>query len=281
MIDDEPVDGAEEPTTGTSEDLRAREGIAFLVGSDTRIEIIRSLQSGARRPTELAARCGCARETAQRTLGAFVERGWAEKVSTEEGYQLTPAGKLVADGYDRFESRVATSDRLSPLLRNLRGVDVVSELDHDTLEGLTHAQSTAGNPHAPLERFLTVVGDEPVGEFRGITPIVSGIFNQAVAEVIDGDSRIELVVDEDALTMSVEEFPEAFERAERLDGFSLYVSDEPVTFGVMLADEHAYLGAYDDGDNLVASADGTDEAFVAWVEETFERVKDHALEWDI
>ncbi|MGQ4557682.1 transcriptional regulator FilR1 domain-containing protein [Halobellus sp. GM3] len=263
-----------------SSDEHAREAAAFLVGSGSRVAIFQSLRSGTFRPTELAARCSCARETAQRTVSAFVERGWAEKVSTTAGYRLTPAGELIAEGYDRFEARIETSERLCTLLDNLSGIDIVSELGCETLEGLTHARATSKNPHAPLDRFLAVVGDEPVEEFRGVTPIVSRVFNEAANAVIEPESRVDLVVDEDVLAASRETYPEALEQAAALGGFTLVVSPEPIDYGLMIVDDHAYVGAYDETDNLVASADGTDDEFVAWAEETFEQISDDAAEWE-
>ena len=122
---------------------------------------------------------------------------------------------------------------------------------------------------------------ESVEEFRGITPIVSQVFNRAADRAIDPDSRVDLVVDEEVLTASIEEYPGALERAAALPGFTLYVAEEPLEFGLMAIDGHAFLGAYDDGGNLVASVDGTEEAFVSWADRTFERIRERAVERDL
>ncbi|WP_311174106.1 helix-turn-helix transcriptional regulator [Halobellus ordinarius] len=280
-----PMRPEKETSTGTTdasaagsatEAAHTRDHISFLVGSAVRVDIFRTLREGTYRPSELAAECGCARETAQRTVGAFVERGWAEKVSTAEGYRLTPAGELLAQGYEEFEARAEATIRCRKLLRNLRGVDVVSALEYETLTSLTHAESTAESPHAPLNRFLSVVDDRPVDEFYGITPIVSQIFNRAADRAIGPESHVELVVDENVLQASMEEYPRDFERAAELPGLELYVAAEPLEFGLMTVDDHAYLGAYDDDGNLVASVDGTDDAFVTWADRTFSRIRERA-----
>ena len=257
--------------------MNARDDIAFLAGSRVRTDILRALRSATARPTELAEEYSCARETAQRAVSAFVERGWAEKVSTEDGYRLTRAGELVADGYDEFERCVVGSNRFRELLANLGTIS--ERIDCETLSEVTYAQATAENPHAPIDRFLAVVGDEPVEQFYGITPIVSRVFNRAAGRVIRPETDVQLIVDRDVLTASVSEYPEALERAEELEGFTLYVSQEPLESGVMIVDGHAYLGAYDDDGNLVASADSAGEAFVSWAEETFESVREQTTEW--
>lgn len=256
--------------------MNARDDIAFLAGSETRIAILRALRAEPARPSDLAAQCSCARETAQRAVGAFVDRGWAEKVSTAQGYRLTRAGRFVADSYDEFEHCMVVSKRFRELLQHL---GPRADIDCDTLAETTYAESTAENPHAPIDRFLAVVGDDPVANFRGVTPIVSRVFNQAAASVIGDDTDAQLIIDRDVLTTSAEEYPEALERVKQLGGFTLYVSEEPLAFGLLIVEDHAYLGAYDDQGNLVASADGTDEEFVGWAEATFERIRTQASVW--
>lgn len=259
--------------------MTAREEIAFLVGSQTRVAILRTLRRAPRRPTELADECSCARETAQRTVSAFAERGWVEKREDDGRYALTAAGDVVAEGYDEFEATVDVADSLSVLLSNLGGV--VSDLDPVVLGRLDRATATDDDPHGPLTRFLTVIGDDHVSEFRGITPIVSRIFNDAAERVIGPDSNVELVIDESVFETSAAEYPEDLERAFELDQFRLFVSPDRLDFGLMLVDGRAFLGAYDDQGNLIASVDGTDDGFVAWAERTYRRYRANADEQSV
>ncbi|WP_363464018.1 helix-turn-helix transcriptional regulator [Halogeometricum borinquense] len=251
--------------------MSAREEISFLVGSESRIAILKALQSSPSRPSELAAACSCARETAQRTVSAFAEKGWVEKQTDSGTYALTAAGSVVADSYDEFETTVAVADSLSVLLSNLG--TIVSDLDPTILHRLHGATATDDDPHAPINRFLTVVGDDYVDDFRGITPIVSRVFNQAAERVIGPDSNIELVIDERVYETSVSEYPDDLQRAFELDQFQLFVSATKLDFGLMLVDNHAFLGAYDQHGNLIASVDGTDEAFVEWAEQTYQQYR--------
>ena len=258
--------------------MNAREDIAFLVGSEVRTDILRALRSEPDRPSDLADRCSCARETAQRTVTAFADRGWAEKVPGSDRYRLTRAGELVAGSYDDFEECLEVSSRFRDLLANLNGA--VSDLECETLSGTTRTRATPENPHTSINRLLDVMGDREVDTFQGVTPIVSRVFNRAADRAIGPDTDVELVVDTDVLETSAAEYPEALDRADRLDGFTLYVSPDPVSFGLVLVDNHAYLGAYDDNGNLVASADGDDDDFVGWAQQTFAQLRDRSTVWE-
>ncbi|MDX1430120.1 MAG: hypothetical protein R3282_07530, partial [Rhodothermales bacterium] len=120
------------------------------------------------------------------------------------------------------------------------------------------------SPHAPIGRFLTFVGTEEVGSFRGATPIVSRVFNEAVSNVIGPDTEMELVIDESVLSTSEREFPDALQRAYDLDQFTLYLSPDDIGYGLTLVDGRVFLGAYDESGNLVASADGNNERLRDW-----------------
>lgn len=251
--------------------MSTRDEIAFLVGSESRVAILRALRKQPYRPSELAMECSCARETAQRTVSAFVDRGWAEKETEDGRYALTAAGDMVADGYDEFEATVAVADRFSVLLANVGSV--VADLDPVVLRRLHGTAATSDNPHAPINRFLTVAGSDYVDEFRGVTPIVSRIFNEAAERIIGPDSNVQLVIDERVFETSASEYPDDLARAYELDQFELFVSPQRLEFGLMLVDGHAYLAAYDDRGNLMASVDGTDDDFVAWAERTYARYR--------
>ncbi|RDI70279.1 helix-turn-helix transcriptional regulator [Halopelagius longus] len=249
--------------------MTVREDVAFLVGSESRVSILRSLRDAPQRPTELADCCSCARETAQRTVSAFVERGWAEKVADDGEYALTPAGTMVANGYDDFESTVAVACDLSVFLSHVG--DVAVDLDPDVLRGLNATTATKGDPHAAVNRLLEVMGTEPPESFYGITPIVSGIVNEGAEQIIGPDSTVELIIDESVLAVSASEYPEALDAAYELDQFELFVCPEELGFGLLIVDGHVLFGAYDEMGNLVACVDGTDERFVSWAEDVYAR----------
>jgi predicted transcriptional regulator len=249
--------------------MPARDDIAFLVGSEKRVRLLRALSAAADSPSNLATRCSCARETAQRTLRGFRERGWVQKVEGE--YALTGAGQIVLDAYDAMEQSVEAADRLADFL--LYAEDVVADLPRSVLRELEVTNATTEDPHAPIDRFLSVIGTEPVSSFRGITPIVSRIFNESVWSVVESESTVELVLDESVLETSEREYPVALRRAFELDNMELYVSPAPLTFGLAIIDDRVFVGAYTEAGNLIAGIDGSEDQFVRWAENLFERRK--------
>lgn len=250
--------------------MTTREDVSFLVGSDVRLTLMRALREEPGRPTELAERCSCARETAQRTLSGFQDRGWAEQRAAR--YRLTPGGEAVLDRYDDLETAVRNADRLRTFFAHAG--DAVRDLPFGAVPSLEVTTATAEDPHAPVARFLSVFSDGPADSFRAITPIVSQVFNEAGEVMLGPDTDADLVTDESVLERSAEQYSEALELALEHEEFTLYVYPESVDFGMLILDEHVVVGAYDDTGNLVATVDGTDESFRAWAVETFERYRD-------
>lgn len=251
--------------------MSAREDISFLIGSETRVAILRTVVESPHRPTDLAAECSCARETAQRTLSGFLDRGWVEKADGR--YRGTPAGDLVLAAYEDLEAVVARAARLDGFFAHIPEDAVPPS---SVLDDLTFTDSSTENPHAPIDRFLTVLGSAPLDRFWGVNPIASRVFNDAAERAIGPDTDVELVIDRNVLRTSRAEFDDATRTAAELDEFRLYVGPDPLAFGMALLDDHAFVGAYDDRGNLVASIDGADGAFVEWAVDLYRTYRDRA-----
>jgi predicted transcriptional regulator len=251
--------------------MSIREDIAFLVGSDCRVGMLRALSEESRGPSNLADSVSCARETAQRNLAGFVDREWVEKA--DGTYRLTAAGRMVLQEYERLERTVESAQRLSVFFANCDGI--AEEVDPDLLAEQTVTTSTPENPHAPIERWLGLV-DGVVDSYYGITPIVSRVFNQAAEEAIGPETRMELIIDRSVLETSRERFPDALELALELDQFTLRVVPFSLGFGLTIVDDHVWLAAYDDLGNVVASVDGSDDRFVDWARDVYDRHRQRA-----
>jgi predicted transcriptional regulator len=251
--------------------VSAREDIAYLVGSNCRIEILRALDDELLGPSALAERASCARETAQRNLAGFAERDWVAK--EDKAYRLTAAGRMVLDRYDQLERTVESADQLSTFLANCEGI--VDRVDPDLLAEQTITTSTVDNPHAPIERWLRLV-DGVVDRYYGMTPIVSEVFNQAAESAIGAETEMELIIDESVLETSREEFPDALDLAFDLDQFTLWLLPETVEFGMAVVDGSVWVAAYDSLGNVVASVDGDDDRFVDWALDCYDDYRERA-----
>jgi predicted transcriptional regulator len=255
--------------------MTSREDVAFLVGSECRVETLRVLDDDPLRPSRLAERVSCARETAQRNLSGFVERSWVRK--RNGSYELTVAGRMVLDRYESLARTVESAAQLEVFLANAG--DALGDVDPELLANQTVTTSTAEHPHAPIERWLDIV-DGVVDSYHGVTPIVSRVFNEAAERAIGPDTHMELVIDESVLRTSAEQFPEALELALELDQFTLWLSPVDLEFGLAISDGHVWLAAYDDTGNVVASVDGDDDAFVEWARETYDRYCERSKQVD-
>ncbi|WP_191965855.1 MULTISPECIES: winged helix-turn-helix domain-containing protein [Haloferax] len=249
--------------------MNAREDVAFLVGSRSRESILQALAREPRRPTDLARVCGCARETAQRTLAGFCDRGWVEK--SDGLYRLTPGGKMVYEQYTDLVDTVECTARMREFLTNAGGI--CDDVPADVLEQLTVTTAADNDPHAPINRYLTVLGNDTVDEFRGVSPIVSRVFNEAAEQVLGPQTEMELVVDRDVLERSMSEYAESFELGQELDQFSLRVVEDTLEFGLLLVDGHGLVAAYDDHGNMVSLVDGDAPAVVDWVKDLYESIR--------
>jgi predicted transcriptional regulator len=252
--------------------MTTRDDIAFLVGSDSRVEILRELVADDHRPTELASEVSCARETMHRTLSGFVDRKWVEQ--EERRYRATPVGEMVMDRYEQLEATVKDAHEYGTFLTEVG--DPATELPREALREAKVTTATAENPHAPIDRYVSWLGSRPVSRFRGMSPIVSPVFNEAAERVIGPETEMELVVDASVLDTSEREYPEAFEQALSLDQFTLLLSPEPVEFGFALVDGEVAVSACDDGGNVVALVDGDNDALYRWATDVYERRKEDA-----
>lgn len=251
--------------------MTAREDIAYLVGSECRVETLRELREDSLRPSTLAERVSCARETAQRNLAGFTERSWVQK--QHSSYRLTTAGQMVLKRYERLEQTVENAKNLDVFLSNVGAV--ADEVDTDLLAAQTVTTSTSENPHAPIERWLTLV-DDVVDDYYGVTPIVSRVFNEAAERAIGSDTHMELVIDESVLQTSKEKFPDALALALELEQFTLWIVPRELEYGLTIADDHVWFAAYDDFGNIVASVDGDDEQFVTWAYGQYEELREQS-----
>lgn len=251
--------------------MTAREDIAYLVGSECRVETLRALREESLRPSNLADRVSCARETAQRNLAGFTERSWVKK--DHSSYQLTTAGQMVLERYERLEQTVENAKNLDVFLNNVGSV--AAEVDTDLLAAQTVTTSTSENPHAPIERWLALVEDV-VDNYYGVTPIVSRVFNEGAERAIGEETHMELVIDESVLQTSKEKFPDALELAFELEQFTLWIAPDELEYGLTIADDYVWFAAYDDFGNIVASVDGDDERFVEWAYSRYEELRDES-----
>jgi predicted transcriptional regulator len=252
--------------------MRPRGDIAFLVASECRVALLRELSAEPKRPTELASAVSCARETVHRSLSGFVDNQWVEK--SGHAYRTTAAGELVLAEYERLESTVERARELGTFLTELG--EIATEIPEAALHSVSVTTATADDPHAPISRYSSWLGDQPVSSFRGMTPIASPVFNDAAQRVLGPETEMELIIDASVLDVSERAYPRALERAFEIEQFTLLRVANQIEFALAIVDGRVSVAAVDDRGNVVAGIHGDDDALHEWAIDVYERRRESA-----
>ncbi|WP_128906752.1 helix-turn-helix transcriptional regulator [Halorubrum amylolyticum] len=242
------------------------DGAQYLAGSPVRVAMLRALRREPRRPAGLTAAVDATRTTVQRILSGFRDRDWV--VKRDAAYHVTSTGRRVHDAYEALLDEVELADRYGQLAANLErvGADFPSSAI-DTGE-LTVAADR--NPLAAVDRLTELLRDGCGEEIRAVSPVVIQQFNEAAAKALDAGAEVELVIDRDVVEESIAEFGPATDRALRDDGMTVYVSPEPVEYGLFRCDDLACVTAYDRRNNPRCVLESADSAVIDWVDDRFE-----------
>lgn len=205
------------------------------------------------------------RSTAHRIVKRF-ER--MELIAQENGqYTLTPLGEVVAEETRRATDTVAVARRLSPLLETLQ--ETRERVDLSAFDEATVTVPEPGDPYRPMRRLVSLVDDASrIREFAPTAPepayqsrLLERTRNGLRAAVIYPASVVERVRTE--MNTDLEHTLTGGDR------FALRVGYLP-GFRLVIADEHVYLGGYNDNSSqlrLVADTDKRDA--VEWARRVF------------
>lgn len=242
------------------------DGAKYLAGSPVRVEILRTLRNDPRRPADLTAVVEATRTTVQRILAGFRERDWV--VKREAAYCVTPTGKRVHDAYESLLAEIERADRFGQFAADLERVG--ADVPPSALDSADLTVAAKRNPLAAVDRLTELLRECRGAEVRAVSPVVIQQFNEAAAEALDEGTEIELVIDRDVVEASIAEFGPATDRALDDDGATVYVSPEPIEYGLFRYGDLACVTAYDRRNSPRCVLESTDPAVVEWVDERFE-----------
>ena len=245
------------------------EHVAFLAGSANRVRILDTLRERPRRQCELVDACGLSRSTVHRALDGLEEREW---VHSEDGaYRLTVGGRLVFEQYEALETAIERVDEWGSFLQRLG--EIGATLPTAALDDARLISNTPANPHAAMQHITDVFVANDTETFRGISPVVSPVVNEAAHELLAAGTRMELIVDESVLDISQAAYPDAFAAASEFENFELFVSPTELSFGLVVLDDRALVSSYDGQGTLRECLDGTSGALVTWAADTYEEYR--------
>jgi predicted transcriptional regulator len=241
-------------------------GAQYLAGSPVRVAVLRTLRREPRRPAALTDAVDATRTTVQRILGGFRERDWV--VKRDAAYHVTATGERVHDAYETLLDEVELADRYGGFAADLERVG--AGFPPEALDDGELTVATDRNPLAAVDRITDLLREGGDAEIRAVSPVVIQQFNRAAATALDAGAEVELVIDRDVVDASVADFEAATDRALDDDDAAVYVSPEPIEYGLFEYGDIACVMAYDRRNNPRCVLESTDPAVVEWVDDRFE-----------
>lgn len=264
-------DAAGEPTYSRSD--VAHDGAQYLAGSPARVALLRALRTEPRRPAALTDAVDATRTTVQRILAGFRERNWV--IKADGAYHVTSSGQRVHDAYEQLLSEVVCADRYGSFVAEIERI--APEFPAAALDSGTLTVADDRDPLAAVDRVVELLRDADGDEIRTASPIVTQQYNAAAAAALDAGSRIELLIDEGVLSASLADFEPETARALEDDAATVYVTDEPIQYGLFRREGLASVVAHDDRNSPVCVLESTDSTVIEWADERYAELKADAV----
>jgi len=254
----------------------AIEQISFLTRSESRVGILTHLlDAGPTTQRAFREELSSSRSTVTRALSALEDRGWVTR--NGDAYQLTPQGRIVADGLDGLVDLVRATEDLSTFIRWFP----IGEYDVslDQFRGAEITASTEPDPYAPSRKHAARLRE--ADGFRMLLPSIDLQLVRSTEErVVGGDLELELIVSPGMeATIVSDEFATALGTQVRSGGTTVLVADEPAPFYIGLSDAgDVQIGVEDDEGFPRALVESRDESLQSWAERVYESVRADARE---
>lgn len=224
-----------------------------------------AFEDGGGTRADIQAALGVSRSTAFRVVNTFESLGLI--VSRNGTYELTPFGRVVHEETTRATETIRVASRLSSLLDALERTEEPIELQAFTDATLTEREP--GDPHSPIRRFLSLLDD--ASRVREFTPTLPDpAYQQRLYERVRDGLRVAVLYPPSAVERLWRESGDEFERTLEEGDLTVRVGDPP-TFRLVVADDHVYLGGYnDDASSLRVVADTAVPEVRDWADRCFE-----------
>lgn len=254
------------------------EEISFLTRSENRVEVLGTLSEDVYTERELVDKTGISKVTVGRITEDFLDRGWIRE--TEEGYEATRLGDLLAEDYARLSDSMDLACRLGPV----RGALPLDEMDFDLrhLVGARVSDPETFDSLQAVDRWIQLLRES--NSFLGIAAEMNA--SEAVGrsfheEVTGSDMEFGAVVSR-AYYEEVNSHPEMarYLRETMEAGGELYLASEVEDFDFIVAayDEAAAIVGFDDTGNVRAGIETNAGPFRDWIIDTYESYRENATQ---
>lgn len=200
-------------------------------------------------------------------LRALQDKGWVEEDQNRK-YESTELGDVAIDGLRDYRTLMETANELKPFLTRMPVDDIGLELRWLTDGKLTLPEPAL--PQGPMQAFVSHL--EAADEFRAVMPVVTPSdsfrkgFTERESEVVVNTTVLEALE-----TKHVQTYRHLVDR-----GSSVYVYDEPLPFGLALADDTVLLQSLTDDDIPHSLVETRNQRCRDWAEQVYSEYRDEA-----
>lgn len=247
------------------------EEVEFLTRSPHRVEILTALADSPRDRSALKTRTGASASTISRTLRAFEDRHWIERI--DHGYEATQLGSFVADTIRETLDRLETERKLRPEWRTLPDPAISLE----AVVGATITSATVDDPYRPINRFVTLLEETTTLRFVGFElGLVEPCIEELCNLIIDGMDAI--IIDQPAVASYIRStYPVLSQRTLETGNLTVFLHEELPPCGLSLFDHRVALCFYvSDTGTVRTLLDSDAPAVYQWAEGIFEAVRNTA-----
>lgn len=248
------------------------ETLAYLARSHNRRELIRMLEEGPQRKSELAAGADApSRSTVQRILREFEERSWAERTS-DGRVKITDSTVRLLDEYRWLRDCLEQAVEKGPCIEQLADwADVPLQM----LEETELVVATEEKPHALLSAAIDAASlrEGSLDSVRTIVPLFDLVVYDVFGQHVDSDTTHDVVFSRTAYEQLTEPGNIHYLAGAILaPTVEIRIHPDPLYTGLGIYDDAVLLGGSVRHD-LDAAVTGTSDAFHEWAVERFDELK--------
>lgn len=257
-------------------EMNPEDDINYIVNSDRQITVLRALrdQSSPIPKHELKSETEVSRSTVNRAIDNLSDRNWIEETRRNR-YDITTAGESILERYDDFSNTIAGAQTKTRLINQLGNqieppsIDVFSEAE---AEEYPTTDPMKGWNRATTEASKQVDGGLEV--YRGMNPIVSSKGNEIGRKLLATVDEAELIIDEDVLDASKENYTDELDEGLATDNLEIYVSPEKVPITLAIYDEERVeLSVHDEQGHPIGGIRGENGELACWAKDLYEEYR--------
>jgi predicted transcriptional regulator len=255
------------------------DAIAFLVRSENRVRVLRTIAAEPRTRQRLREDLSMSRTTLGRVLNEFEGRDWIRP--TGDGYATTPAADAILA-------------KLVPLLETMEGIHNLNEaiewlpppahaLDFRHFRDAVVTTATPDNPAAPFDRGLALIRDADA--YRGLTSTAIPSYVQVLRQrLVRGELDVGGVIEASFLETLRTNPERADPWYDFADAEATWVYDGPVPINMHVLDDVAliWLGKHDENDlEVYGLLESENPSVLSWAESLYEEYRSEADPLDV